>query len=83
MMGSLKKLSKTTAYRKRGGEGQENEGGREEGERRETERERDQNTDICLGEMEYSVLSYNTLYFPVNLMDFAGTVQSSCRKNEF
>lgn len=61
----------------------EREGGRREGERRETERERDQNTDICLGEMEYSVLSYNTLYFPVNLMDFAGTVQSSCRKNEF
>lgn len=29
MMGSLKKLSKTTAYRKGGGEGQENEGGRE------------------------------------------------------
>lgn len=44
-MGSLKKLSKTTAYRKREGEGQENEGEREGGgERRETER--DQNTDI-------------------------------------
>ena len=57
------------------------EGGREEGERRETER--DQNTDICLGEMEYRVLSYNTLYFPVTLVDFAGTVQSSCRKNKF
>lgn len=31
MMGSLKKLSKTTAYRKGEGDGQENEGGREAG----------------------------------------------------
>lgn len=35
-MGSLKKLSKKTAYRKWEGEAQENKGGREEGERRET-----------------------------------------------
>lgn len=83
MMGSLKKLSKTTAYRKWEGEGQQNEGGREGGGGEEREIERNQNSDICLGEMEYRVLSYNTLYFPVTLVDFAGTVQNSCRKNEF
>lgn len=58
-------------------------GGKQEGERREIERETNQNTDICLGEMEYSVLSHNTLYFPVTPVDFAGTVWSSCKKNEF